>query len=103
MAGIFRKIIDALSVDEEIFQPPPRPVKLADTCQSCLHWVEPDKLDAKMLGSGRAAAWAKDNGFGRCTHPAGPANANSDKKRYTKPDSYCTNHVKRTAASTARR
>ena len=89
MSGIFSKIRDALSVTETTFTPPKR-VRPTRGCSSCSFWVGPDNLTQKVLPSARAIAWAKDNGFGRCTHQArGGNDSTSDKKRFTKPDAGC--------------
>ena len=85
MAGIFGRIVDALSVEEKVVIPKRR-VKPVQGCANCTWWVSPDALTTKVLSSARAVAWAKDNGFGRCT---ATARGVDDKKRFTKAESGC--------------
>gem|GEM_PF-2696042 len=93
MAGLFNRLYNALCIEETVHGPAPR--KAPDRCGSCVFWVPGDQLDSSMVPSARAIAWAQDNGYGRCQHRDGPAKAGNkgDKKRFTLPDAYCTNHV----------
>jgi hypothetical protein len=88
LAGLFSKLRDALSV-EEVVRTQPKRVRPVSQCANCLHWCAPEKLTSALLGSARAVAWAKDNGYGRCQAPQRGDVNTSDKKRFTKPEQGC--------------